>query len=106
MQVSPYISMPFFNFGELVPNGHVTVSKDGMFYATELSMLVTGKDRQHANNAILDLKPEIFNTQKLVVRSKCLDLYRALFQRTEREVRELLRRDHAQRAQVFRRLSR
>lgn len=69
MQVSPYISMPFFNFGELVPNGHVTVSKDGMFYATELSMLVTGKDRQHANNAILDLKPEIFNTQKLVVRS-------------------------------------
>ena len=69
MQVSPYPSMPFFNFGELVPNGHVTVSKDGMFYATELSMLVTGKDRQHANNAIVDLKPEIFNTQKLVVRS-------------------------------------
>jgi len=59
--------MRVFNFKELVPNGHVTVTEDGMLYAVELTMVVTGKDRIHANNTLNDLNPEIFN--KLVVRS-------------------------------------
>jgi len=60
--------MRVFNFKELVPNGHVTVTEDGMLYAVELVMLVTGKDRVHANSTLYGIKEEHFNYQKLVIK--------------------------------------
>jgi len=60
--------MRVFNFKELVPNGHVTVTEDGMLYAVELAMLVTGKDRVHANSTLYGIKEEHFNYQKLVIK--------------------------------------
>ena len=64
----PLHSMRVFNFKELVPNGHVTVTEDGMLYAVELVMLVTGKDRVHANSTLYGIKEEHFNYQKLVTK--------------------------------------
>jgi hypothetical protein len=56
--------MRVFNFKELVPNGHVTVTEDGMLHAVELSMLVTGQNRIRAHHTL----HRVFNKGKLIVR--------------------------------------
>lgn len=60
--------MRVFNFKELVPNGHVTVTEDGMLFAVELVMVVTGKDRVHANSTLYKIKEEHFCYQNLVIK--------------------------------------
>jgi len=59
--------MPFFDFGELVPNGHVTVV-DGHLVAIETTMLVTGKDRNTAGAVLRNIPEEQFSSTKFVER--------------------------------------
>ena len=57
--------MPVFNFGELIPNGHVTVF-DGRMVAVETAMLVTGKDRNTAGAALRNIPEGQFSSTKFV----------------------------------------
>lgn len=60
--------MRVFNFKELVPNGHVTVTEDGMLYAVELVMVVNGCNRVAANNTLSRVKEEHFSCSKLSIK--------------------------------------
>jgi hypothetical protein len=57
--------MPFFNFGELVPNGKVTVF-EGHLVAVEIAMIGTGKNRNAAGAVLRNLKEEQFSSSKYV----------------------------------------
>jgi len=58
-------------FAEIVQgrNASVRITEDGMIYAVDLAMVVTGKDRNNAGRDIRDLKEEIFQSTKIVERS-------------------------------------
>lgn len=60
--------MRVFNFKELVPNGHVTVTEDGMLYAVELVMVVNGCNRVAANHTLSRIKEEHFSCSKLSIK--------------------------------------
>ena len=60
--------MRVFNFKELVPNGHVTVTEDGMLYAVELVMVVNACSRIVANNTLSRVKEEHFSSSKLLTK--------------------------------------
>jgi hypothetical protein len=60
--------MRVFNFKELVPNGHVTVTEDGMLYAVELVMVVNACSRIVANNTLSRIKEEHFSCTKLSIK--------------------------------------
>jgi len=60
--------MRVFNFKELVPNGHVTVTEDGMLYAVELVMVVNGSNRVVANHTLSRVKEEHFSLSKLSIK--------------------------------------
>ena len=64
----PLHSMRVFNFKELVPNGHVTVTEDGMLYAVELVMVVNGCNRVAANHTLSRVKEEHFSCSKLSIK--------------------------------------
>ena len=64
----PLHSMRVFNFKELVPNGHVTVTEDGMLYAVELVMVVNGCNRIVANNTLYRVKEEHFSSSKILTK--------------------------------------
>lgn len=61
--------MPYLCFDALVPNGHVTVTEDGLLYAVELCMIVTGKNRKDASKILRDLPEEVFKGEKLLLKS-------------------------------------
>jgi len=59
--------MPVLNFGELVPNGHVTVF-EGRLVAVETAMLVTGKNRDMAGYVLRNIPEEQFPSMKFIER--------------------------------------
>lgn len=59
--------MPFFNFGELIPNGRVTVF-DSHLVAVETVMLVTGKNRNMSGAVLRAIPEEHFSSRKFVER--------------------------------------
>jgi hypothetical protein len=53
-----------FSFAEIV-HGHessVRVTDDGLLYAVDLVMVVTGKDRDYAGQVIRSISPDIFHS--------------------------------------------
>lgn len=61
--------MPYLSFNELVPNGHVTVTEDGLLYAVELVMLFTKKNRGDSAKVLRDLPEDKFNGGKILIKS-------------------------------------
>ena len=61
--------MPYLCFDALVPNGHVTVTEDGLLYAVELVMLVASKDRNQAGETLRTLDKDVFSQEKVLIRS-------------------------------------
>lgn len=59
--------MPVFNFGELIPNGHVTVF-DGRMVAVETVMVVAGKNRDQAGYVLRNIPEEHFSSMKFIER--------------------------------------
>jgi hypothetical protein len=60
--------MPFFNFGELVPNGRVSVF-EGHLVAVEIAMLGTGKNRNTAGAVLRNIPEEQFTSTKFIEKS-------------------------------------
>ena len=56
--------MAFISFDALVPGKKVTVYSDQRLDAVELSIVMTGKNRDGAGKKLRDLKPDIFNPAK------------------------------------------
>lgn len=59
--------MPHFNFGELIPNGYVTVFQN-LFVAVEIVMMVCGKDRNMAGAVLRNISQDQFSSTKFVER--------------------------------------
>lgn len=59
-----------FSFEEIVKgrDSSVRITDDGLFYAVDLAMVVTGKNRNDAGQAIRNLKEEIFQSGKFTDR--------------------------------------
>ena len=60
----------YFSFAEIAPGRHssVKVTDDGLLYAVDLAMAVTGKDRDMAGSVIRRLPDQIFQSSKFVER--------------------------------------
>lgn len=56
----------YFSFAEIVKGreASVRVTDDGLFFAVDLAMVVTGKDRDHAGQALRGLSDETFPSSK------------------------------------------
>jgi hypothetical protein len=56
----------YFSFAEIVKgrDASVRVTEDGLFFAVDLAMVVTGKDRDHAGQALRGLSDETFPSSK------------------------------------------
>ena len=59
--------MACISFGTLLPGKTVSIYPNQMIDAVELSMIATGKDRNHSGDALRRLKPEVFDISKLLV---------------------------------------
>ena len=57
------------SFGELGTGKNVPITSDGLIFATELAMVITGKNRNDANQTLRNLKDEHFRNEKFVLRS-------------------------------------
>lgn len=55
-----------FSFADVVQgrDASVRVTEDGLLYAVDLAMVMTGKDRDHAGQAIRSISDEIFSSLK------------------------------------------
>jgi hypothetical protein len=55
-----------FSFAEVVKgrDASVRVTDDGLLYAVDLAMVMTGKDRDHAGQAIRSISDEVFSSLK------------------------------------------
>lgn len=60
--------MRFLSFDEIMPNGHVTVTEDGMLYAVELAMVVASKERNQAGEILRNLDKAMFNPEKFLIK--------------------------------------
>ena len=54
---------------EILPGGSVRFTDDGMLYAVELVMVITGKNRDEAGMVLRRLPKDIFNLAKLIERN-------------------------------------
>jgi hypothetical protein len=61
--------MPILSFEAIVSNGHVTVTDDGLIHVTELTMVMTQKNKNDANEAIRNLNDSSFKKEYFLVRS-------------------------------------
>jgi len=54
------------SFSEIVQgrDASVRVTVDGMIYAVDLVMVVTGKDRDHASQALRSISSDLFDTTR------------------------------------------
>ena len=60
------------SFAEIVKgrDSTVRVTVDGLIYAVDLVMVMTGKNCNHSNEVLRDLIPSLFNNEKFVIRSR------------------------------------
>ena len=56
------------SFEELVPDGTVRVTSDGLLFAIDLVMLITGKNNNDAGKDLRNIAEETFSAAKFVVR--------------------------------------
>ncbi len=63
--ITEYPSGKTFSFAEIVHgrDSSVRVTDDGLFYAVDLVMVVTGKDRDYAGQIIRSIHPDIFHSK-------------------------------------------
>ena len=61
-----------FSFAEIVHgrDSSVRVTDDGLLYAVDLVMVVTGKNCNHSNECLRDLDPSLFNNDNFVIRER------------------------------------
>ena len=53
--------MPYADFSTLVADGYVRVTEDGLLFAVDLAMMLTGKNQNEAGNALRMLDKEVFS---------------------------------------------
>lgn len=60
----------YISFDEIVQgrDSQVRVTDDGLIYAVDLVMVVTGKDRDHASQALRGLSNDVFSVERFVQR--------------------------------------
>lgn len=70
MQACEPTAQRYFSFAEIVQgrDSSVRVTDDGLLYAVDLAMVMTGKNRNDAGQAIRNLKEEIFQSGKFTDR--------------------------------------
>jgi hypothetical protein len=57
------------SFDEIIPGNSVRVTEDGMIYAVDLTMVITGKSRDQAGLALRNLSEETFQSIKFIDRN-------------------------------------
>ena len=67
-EVSPHA----ISFAEIVKgrNADVRITSDGLLYAVDLVMVMTGKNCNNSNECLRDLNPSLFNREKFLIRSR------------------------------------
>lgn len=70
--IPPMGRQKYISFEEIIKGRDTTVrfTNDGLLYAVELVMAVTGKDRNHSSEVLRDLNPLFFDQKKFVVRHR------------------------------------
>lgn len=60
------------SFAEIVQerDASVRVTDDGMIFAVDLVMVMTGKNSNHSNETLRDINDSLFNNEKFVIRSR------------------------------------
>ena len=60
------------SFAEIVKgrDSSVRVTSDGLIYAVDLVMVVTGKNCNHSNECLRDLEPSLFDRENFIIRSR------------------------------------
>jgi hypothetical protein len=57
------------SFDEIIPKNSVRVTADGMIYAVDLTMVITGKSRDQSGGIIRTLPEENFPSRKFLERN-------------------------------------
>jgi hypothetical protein len=62
----------YMSFAEIIQGreSNVKMSKDGLIYAVDMVMVITGKNRNNSCETLRAMKPSLFNNEKFVIYNK------------------------------------